>query len=71
MTPAQREAAAASELRRLGADLRAIVSDGLRTIEADTAAATARPRALLLNARLRPLVASRSLSSGSPAGAGG
>ena len=52
----QIEETTTSELRRLGANLRAVVSDELRTIKADTAAATARTRALLLNAWLRPLV---------------
>ena len=52
----QIEAATTSELRRLGESLRAVVSDELRTIEADTAAATARTSLLLLNAWLRPLV---------------
>ena len=50
------EATAASELQQLGESLRAVASDALCTIEADTAAATARTRALLLNAWLRPLV---------------
>ncbi len=52
----QIEAATTSELRRLGANLRAVASDELRTTEAAMATATARTRALLLNAWLRPLV---------------
>ena len=52
------------ELRRLGESLNAVVSDALRTIEADTAAATARMRALLLKAWLRPLVVGLSLFLG-------
>ena len=44
-----------SALRRLGANSRAVVNDELRTIEADTAAGTARIRVILLNAWLRPL----------------
>ena len=45
----------ASELRRLGGSLSAVVDDALRTIEADTAAVR-RLSALLLRAWLRPLV---------------
>ena len=52
----QFEETTASELRRLGERSRAVANDALRTIEADTGAATARSRALLLNAWLRPLV---------------
>ena len=55
---------AASELRQLGESLRAVASGALRTIEADTAAAVARVRVLLLNAWLRPLVVGLSLSLG-------
>ena len=55
------EEIAASELRLLGANLRAVVNDELRTIEADTAAGTARTRVILLNAWLRPLVVGLSL----------
>ena len=51
----QIEETTASELRRLGESLRAVASDALRTIEADTVATVARVR-LLLNALLRPLV---------------
>ena len=47
---------AASELRLLGANSRAVVNDELRTIEADTGTAVARTRVILLNAWLRPLV---------------
>ena len=52
----QIEETAASELRRLGEKLRAVANGALRTIEADTAAATARTHALLLKAWLRPVV---------------
>ena len=45
-----------SALRRLGESSRAVVNDELRTIEADTAAGSARIRVMLLNAWLRPLV---------------
>ena len=50
------EATAANELRQLGKNLRAVARDELRTTEAAMAAATARTRALLLHAWLRPLV---------------
>ena len=60
-----------SELRRLGENLRAVVSDELRTIEADTAAATARTRALLLNAWLRPLVVGLTIFLGISGGSWG
>ena len=60
----QIEETAASELRRLGENLRAVANDALRTIEADTAATTARTRLLLLNAWLRPLVVSLILFAG-------
>ena len=60
----QIEATATSELRRLGESLRAVANDALRTIEADTAAATARRRALLLNAWMRPLVVGLTLFFG-------
>ena len=52
----QIEKTAVSELRRLGASLRAVVKDELHITEADTAAGTARIRGVLLNAWLRPLV---------------
>ena len=45
----------ASELERLGENSRRVARNALRTIERDTAAATARMRALLLKAWLRPL----------------
>ena len=67
----QIEATTTSELRRLGANLRAVVSDELRTIEADTAAATARTRALLLNAWLRPLVVGLTIFLGISGGSWG
>ena len=67
----QIETATTSELRGLGANLRAVVRDELRTTEADTAAATARTRALLLNAWLRPLVVGLSLFLGLSGGSWG
>ena len=51
----------ASELERLGANSRRVASNALRIIEADTAVATGRMRALLLNAWLRPLLVGLSL----------
>ena len=57
------EATAARELKVLGESLRAIASNALRTIEADTAAA-GRMRGMLLRAWLWPLVAGLSLSVG-------
>ena len=53
----QIEETAASELRRLGENLRAVANGALLTIELDTERATARTRALLLKTWLRPLVA--------------
>ena len=67
----QIEATAASELRRLGESLRAVANDVLRTIEADTAATTARTRALLLNAWLRPLVVGLTIFLGISGGSWG
>ena len=64
----QIEETAASELKRLGESLRSIANGELRTTEADTAAATARTRALLRNAWLRPLVVGLSLFLGFSAG---
>ena len=58
------EETAASELRRLGESLSAVVNNALRTIEADTAAATGRLSALLPRAWLRPLVVSLIFSLG-------
>ena len=58
----QIEEATASELRRLGESLSAVVNNALRTIEADTAAAVGRLSALLRRAWLRPLVVGLSLS---------
>ena len=52
----QIEETTASERRRLGESSRAVASDALRTIEADTVATVVRVRLLLLNAWLRPLV---------------
>ena len=57
-----------SELARLGENLSAVASGALRTIEADTAEATGRMRALLLKAWLRPLVVGLSLWIGICAG---
>ena len=58
------EETAASELRRLGGSLSAVVDDALRTIEADTAAAVGRLSALLRRAWILPLVVGLSLSLG-------
>ena len=52
----QFEELTASELRRFGERSRAVVNDELHSIEAVTAAGTARIREILLNAWLRPLV---------------
>ena len=52
----QIEEVMANELKRLGESLRAAANAALHTIEADTVAATARMRGVLLNAWLRPLV---------------
>ncbi|WP_423928642.1 hypothetical protein [Candidatus Palauibacter sp.] len=60
----QIEETAARELERLGESLSAVASGALRSIEVDTAAATARMRALLLRAWLRPLVVGLSLFLG-------
>ena len=60
----QIEETAASELRQLGESLSAVASDALRTVEADTAAATGRLRALLLRAGLWPMVIGLSLFLG-------
>ena len=49
------------ELQRLGESLSAAASAALRSIESDTAKATARMRALLMKAWLRPLVVGLSL----------
>ena len=60
----QIEETAAHELEQLGESLSAVASDALRSIEADTAAATARVSALLRRAWLRPLVIGLSLFLG-------
>ena len=60
----QIEETAASELRRLGESLSAVVGDALHTIEADTASAVGRLSALLRRAWLRPLLVGLSLSLG-------
>ena len=57
----QFEETAASELRQLGENLRAVANGALRTIESDTEASVARVRVMLLNAWLRPLVVGLSL----------
>ena len=62
------EETAASELRRLGGSLSAVVNGALRTIEADTASAVGRLSALLRRAWLLPLVVGLSLSLGIVAG---
>jgi len=61
---AEIEATAARELKVLGENLRGVAESALRTIEADTAAATGRMRAVLLRAWVRPLVIGLSLSLG-------
>jgi len=53
----QIEAVIVSELRRHGERSRAVVNDGLHSIEANMGTAFGRMRVLLLNAWLRPLVA--------------
>ncbi len=58
------EETAASELRRLGGSLSAVVDGALRTIEADTAGAVGRLSALLPRAWILPLVVGLSLSLG-------
>ena len=60
----QIEEMAAGELARLGESLSAVASGALRSIEADTAEATARVRELLMRAWLRPLVVGLSLFLG-------
>ena len=60
----QIEETAARELERLGKRLNAVANGALRSIEADTAAATERMRELLLKAWLRPLVVGLSLFLG-------
>ncbi len=60
----QIEETAARELERLGERLNAVANGALRSIEADTAAATERMRELLLKAWLRPLVVGLSLFLG-------
>ena len=61
---AEIEATAARELKVLGESLRGVAESALRTIEADTAAATGRLRGMLLRAWFRPLVIGLSLSVG-------
>ena len=58
------EETAARELARLGESLSTVASAALRSIEADTEAATGRMRELLLKAWLRPLVVGLSLFLG-------
>ena len=58
------EETAARELARLGESLSTVASAALRSIEADTEAATGRMRAVLLRAWLRPLVVGLSLFIG-------
>ena len=60
----QIEETAACELQRLGERLSAVASGALRSIDADMEAATARMRALLLRAWLRPLLVGLSLFLG-------
>ena len=61
---AEIEVTAVRELKVLGESLRGVAKNALRTIEADTAAATGRMRGILLRAWLRPLVIGLSLSVG-------
>ena len=61
---AEIEATATRELKVLGESLRGVAESALRTIEADTAAATGRMRGMLLRAWVRPLVVGLSLSAG-------
>ena len=58
------ETTAARELKVLGESLRGVAGNALRTIEADTAAATGRMRGMLLRVWIRPLVIGLSLSLG-------
>ena len=58
------EETVASELRRRGKSLSAVVDDALRTIEADTVEGIGRLSAVLRRAWLRPLVVGLSLSLG-------
>ena len=60
----QIEDTAARELARLGKNLSAVASGALRSIEADTAEATARMRELVMRAWLRPVVVGMSLFLG-------
>ena len=60
----QIEGTARRELARLGESLSDAASDALRSIEADTAEATARMRGLLMRAWLRPLIVGLSLFLG-------
>ncbi|MDE0178317.1 MAG: hypothetical protein OXP36_06935, partial [Gammaproteobacteria bacterium] len=60
----QIEETAASELKQLGENLRAVANGALLTIEIDTERATARTRALLVKTWLRPLVVGLSLFLG-------
>ena len=61
---AEIEATATRELKVLGESLRGVAESALRTIEADTAAATGRMSALLRRAWVRPLAIDLSLSLG-------
>ena len=61
---AEIEVTAVRELKVLGESLRGVAKNALRTIEADTAAATGRMRGILLRAWRRPLVIGLSLSVG-------
>ena len=61
---AEIEATAARELKVLGESLRGVTKNALRTIEADTVAATGRMSAVLLRAWVRPLLIGLSLSLG-------
>ena len=60
----QIEETATRELKQLSESFGAVRSDALRSIEADTEAATVRMRAMLLKAWLRPLVVGMSFFIG-------
>ncbi|MDE0124248.1 MAG: hypothetical protein OXN97_06695 [Bryobacterales bacterium] len=65
------EEAAASELRQLGENLRAVANGALHTIEADTGVSVKRTRVILLNAWLRPLVVGLTIFVGISGGSWG
>ncbi len=67
----QIEETAASELRQLGVNLRAVANGALHTIEADTGVSVRRTRVILLNAWLRPLVVGLTIFVGISGGSWG